>query len=82
MRWIFIFLYWLITWILKYIINIFEFIWYLDFNNFSYYGTHFLYLNYLRNIEPELSVVNTSDGLNFIERFVFWCIKNEKENKR
>ena len=85
MKWIIIFLYWLITWILKYVFNILELIWFVDFKHFSHYGTHFLTLKNIKETEIEISVAYPqgvlcgtkyikNDGLNIFERVVYWCV--------
>lgn len=74
MKWIIVFIYWLITWVLKYIINFFELIWHLDTKHFSYYGTHFLTIKDIKETEIEISIFKTNDGFNFIERVVYWCV--------
>jgi len=74
MKWIPVFCYWLITWMLKYLINAIELIWHLDTKHFSYYGTHFLTIEDIRETEIEISVIKTCDGFNVIERFIYWCV--------
>jgi hypothetical protein len=74
MKWLFVFMYWLITWILKYVINIFELIWYIDIKHFSYYGTYFLSIESIKEHVPDYSITPINDGFNFIERFVYRCV--------
>jgi hypothetical protein len=74
MKWIPVFCYWSITWIVKYLINLFEFIWHLDTRHFSYYGTHFLTIKDIKNTEVKYSIIEECDGFNIIERFIYKCV--------
>lgn len=69
MKWIFVFMYWLTTWVLKYFINFFELIWHIDFKHFSYYGTRFLTIETMKNDSIYV------DGFNYIEKFICWCLR-------
>jgi len=74
MKWIFVFCYWLITWVLKYLINLIELIWHLDTKHFSYYGTYFLTIKNIKETEIEFSITKTCDEFNIIERFIYKCV--------
>lgn len=68
MKWIVVFIYWLTTWTLKYVLNFLELIWHLNTKRLTYYGTHFISVKYMKEAEIE-------DGFNFIERVVYRCVK-------
>lgn len=76
MKFLVIYAYVLITWVLKYTINTFELLWYLDFKHFSYYGTHFLSLTDIKDHETDNSLLNKCDGFNVLERLVYYCVRN------
>ena len=75
MKYIIIFLYWLITWLIKILINFVELIWHLDTKHFSYYNTYFLSISQIKQYKPEYTVTNSKQVLNFIERLVYSCVK-------
>lgn len=76
MKYLIVFLYWIITWSVKIIINVFEFLFHFDFKHFSYYGTHFLTLKDIRDTPYPYSILSGEDGLNFFEKIIRHCVKN------
>lgn len=75
MKYVIIFLYWLITWLIKYLINVVEFIWHLDVKNLSYYNTHFLSVSQIKEYKPNMSVTKEPNALNIVQRLVYYCAK-------
>jgi len=79
MKWIFIFLYIIITWFILGIINIFKFIFYLDNKHFDYYGTYFLTIKDIKDWNNELLTptiyYKSCNGLNIIEKLIYKCLK-------
>ena len=76
MKYLIMFLYWIITWSVKIIINVFEFFFHFDFKHFSYYGSHFLTLKDFHSYTRQYSVIE--DDLycfNFIEKLIYYCVK-------
>lgn len=67
MKYIIFFIYWLITWILKYLINLVELIWHLNIKKLSTYKSHFSTITDINKCQLQFI------KLNIFERIIYWC---------
>ena len=68
MKYIIFFIYWLITWIFKYLINLVELIWHLNIKKLSCYDDRFSTISSIIRNRTSLFV-----HFNKFERFIYWC---------
>ena len=69
MKWIFILLYVIITWTILGVVNLFRFLWHIDFNHFRSYSFYFCKVKELKNY------FRFSYGLNWYEKIIYNSLK-------